>query len=335
MLNRISRLSLVNALAIVIWGASYAAVADNVDTPLRTLDTVVVSGIAPGPGLWKVSNGHHTLWILGTIKPAPSLMTWDSTAVRDVIASSQSVLWEPSFTIDVDAGWIGKLSLGYRYLKAQSNPDGKKLSDVLEPEVYARWQVLRDRHLAGRKDIERKRPIAAAEELMTAAMAQRGLSAKEVVAPVVITEVKERGIGLQTPLYTLKLSRHDAMQMLKAIRSSPINDAACLAATMDIVESGMDRLVTNANAWATGETSRIDTSLTSVRDELCMDSLSSAPAARTYGMPDVRTVVRENWLTSADAALQANTSTLAVLPISHLPRYIDDLRKRGYEVEAP
>ena len=191
---------------------------------------------------------------------------------------------------------------------------------------------------AGRSNLAGKRPLAAADELMSAVMAQRGLSSKGVVAPVIVAEVKARGIGLHTPRYTLKLSRQNAAQMLKAVRSTSIDDSACLVATMDLVESGMDRLVTNANAWSTGETARIDVSLTSKRDELCTDSLSNAPAARAFGMPDIRTVVREKWLAAADKALQTNTTTLAVLPIADLSGndgYIDALRQRGYEVESP
>ncbi|MBA0284678.1 TraB/GumN family protein [Stenotrophomonas maltophilia] len=338
MLKQKSRLVLLIALALPAAGINFAAAADATEPPLRTLDTVVVSGVAPGPGLWRVSRGEHTLWILGTLKPVPSSITWDSAAVREVIAEAQAVLWEPSFTVDVDTGWLGKLSLGYSYMKAQNNPGNAQLKDILAPDVYARWQNLRDTYLAGRSNLEGKRPLAAADELMSAVMAQRGLSSKGVVAPVIVAEVKARGIGLHTPRYTLKLSRQNAAQMLKAVRSTSIDDSACLVATMDLVESGMDRLVTNANAWSTGETARIDVSLTSKRDELCTDSLSNAPAARAFGMPDIRTVVREKWLAAADKALQTNTTTLAVLPIADLSGndgYIDALRQRGYEVESP
>jgi hypothetical protein len=36
-----------------------------------TLETVLVTGEQPGPGLWKVSHGDHVLWILGAQYPLP------------------------------------------------------------------------------------------------------------------------------------------------------------------------------------------------------------------------------------------------------------------------
>src|SRR5690348_2085441 len=40
-----------------------------VSGPEATLQTVLVRGSQPGPGLWRVSKGDHTLWILGTLGP--------------------------------------------------------------------------------------------------------------------------------------------------------------------------------------------------------------------------------------------------------------------------
>jgi hypothetical protein len=41
-----------------------------------TLETVLVTGEQPGPGLWKISRGDHVLWILGAQYPLPKKMTW-------------------------------------------------------------------------------------------------------------------------------------------------------------------------------------------------------------------------------------------------------------------
>ena len=35
------------------------------------LETVLVSGEQPGPGMWKVSKGDHVLWIVGIQTPVP------------------------------------------------------------------------------------------------------------------------------------------------------------------------------------------------------------------------------------------------------------------------
>lgn len=288
--------------------------------------------------MWKISRGEHVLWILGTLKPVPASITWESAAALEVIADAELALWEPSFTLDVEAGFLKKLSLGYSYMKARNNPDGQRLKDILPPDVHARWERLRDRHLSDRGNFERKRPIFVSEQLLTAALAERGLSNKAVVGPVVIHALKSNGTRLQSPRHTLKLSSNIAAEMLKAVRESSINDSACLIATMDLVETGMDRLVSNANAWAVGEVERIDLSLMAKRDQLCTSSLSDFPAARQHGIPDIRAVMREEWITAADAALRTHRTTVAVIPIADLiadDGYINALRRLGYEIDSP
>ena len=42
------------------------------------LDEVLVTGEQPGPAMWKAKRGDHTLWIVGTLRPLPSKMTWRS-----------------------------------------------------------------------------------------------------------------------------------------------------------------------------------------------------------------------------------------------------------------
>ena len=38
------------------------------DTDVVDMEAVVVSGVQPGPGLWRVSKGGHVLYILGTLE---------------------------------------------------------------------------------------------------------------------------------------------------------------------------------------------------------------------------------------------------------------------------
>jgi hypothetical protein len=59
---RIVPASTVLALLLAVVPPSTLAQAS--ESP-RVLDTVVVSGVQPGPGLWKVSKDGHALWILG------------------------------------------------------------------------------------------------------------------------------------------------------------------------------------------------------------------------------------------------------------------------------
>lgn len=53
------------------------------------LEAMVVRGVQPGPGLWKVSKGDHVLWILGTLSPLPKRLQWQATEVETIIGQSQ------------------------------------------------------------------------------------------------------------------------------------------------------------------------------------------------------------------------------------------------------
>src|SRR5579863_8429293 len=105
-----------------------------------TLDTVLVTGEQPGPGLWKVTGGDHVLWILGTQLPLPKKMTWRAQEVEKTIAQSQEVLADAA--VKVDIGFFRMLTLLPSLLSAKKNEQGAKLQDVLPAELYARWLAL-------------------------------------------------------------------------------------------------------------------------------------------------------------------------------------------------
>src|SRR5688572_5285792 len=99
--------------------------------PVSVPEEVLVIGEQPGPGLWKVVKGSHTLWILGTYVPTPKGMIWRSKQVESVISASDEVL--------------GPYSASLRVKDAQPfQAQRGKLKDVLPRKVYARWRALRD-----------------------------------------------------------------------------------------------------------------------------------------------------------------------------------------------
>ena len=51
----------------------------------KLIEEVVVTGIRPGPPLWKVKHKDHVLWVFGTVTPIPKRMEWDSEAVEYII----------------------------------------------------------------------------------------------------------------------------------------------------------------------------------------------------------------------------------------------------------
>jgi hypothetical protein len=134
------------------------------------MDTVVVSGVQPGPGLWPVSKGDHVLYILGTQSPLPRDMTWRADELRQVLGEAGAVLGPPGVTIGADIGFFRGLTLMPSALKAMKNPDGATLEEVLPADHYQRWSVLRRRYLGRDRGVEKKRPLIAVYELYRAAL---------------------------------------------------------------------------------------------------------------------------------------------------------------------
>ena len=75
------------------------------------LETFVVSGEQPGPGLWKVTRDDHVMWVLASYAPLPKGMTWRSKQIEARIAESQEVLYAPNVMRDDQGrvvlwGWL-------------------------------------------------------------------------------------------------------------------------------------------------------------------------------------------------------------------------------------
>lgn len=300
------------------------------------LDAMVVRGVQPGPGLWQVTRGEHTLWILGTIAPLPGEITWQADEVEQAIAQSQQVLAPPSVKLDADVGFFGKLALVPSAMKAMKNPDGATLQQVLPPELYARWVPLKAYYLGRDGGVEKKRPMIAAGELYQAAIKKNGLSRKPVVWPVVEAAAKRHGLK-PTPT-TLEFKVVDPKQALRDFTAGGIQDAGCFRSLINAVQNDLPTMVERANAWAVGDIEALRRMPREDPAAACSAALSDTEFARTRGLDRLEQRVREHWLGIARKALRENTGTFAVLPLSVLlaPNgYLDALRAEGYDVVAP
>lgn len=300
------------------------------------LDTVVVTGGQPGPGLWHVTKGDNEMWILGSLWPLPSNITWNSAPVTELIASSQEVLWQPYFIIDAKAGFFAKLYLGYRMSQVEKNPDGKQLKDVLSPELYARWVQAKRLHLPNDRGVERKRPMLAADALFKAAIRQAGLGQSPIVFPPIRAVIQQHSIKSTAPHVSVTVT--DPKVALKEAQATVLNDSACMEATLDAIEQNLPGMVTNANAWAIGDLKRISFAQLQRRERACADAFSDAEFARKRGIPNIPASMKAAWLEAADVALAKNSMTFAVLPLEEITGpdgYAERLRAKGYGVENP
>ena len=65
-----------------------AAASDNASDTV--IEEVLVTGVQPGPGLWRVTrptdDGEHVLWIMGQYHTLPKKMEWRSRELEAAIA---------------------------------------------------------------------------------------------------------------------------------------------------------------------------------------------------------------------------------------------------------
>jgi hypothetical protein len=305
------------------------------------LAAVVVTGVQPGPGLWKVSRkdpatGDHVLWVLGTLSPLPQSVQWQSHELEQVISGSQQVLLPPSVTFKADVGFLGKMFLLPSAYSARKNDDGQTLQQVLPPPVYARWQLLKQKYIGNDRGIERWRPIFVAQELYRKAIKANGLSKTGGIQASVDALAKRYGVKEVPTSYQVVIEHPRAA--LQAFKSSAPHDTTCFIRTLDSIEQDMPAMKARANAWATGDLQALRELPDSERSDACVSALASAGFAHTLGLDDVPAKQRAIWLAAARAALGSNAQTFAMLPMAELLKpdgYLAKLQAEGYEVDAP
>ena len=303
---------------------------------IRDMDTLVVTGEQPGPGLWKVMRGGHVLWILGTVTPLPKDMTWLSRQVETTIADSQEVIAPPSVSLGTELGMFRTMMLIPTALKARKNPDGKTLDEVVPADLYARWSVLKARYIGRDGGVEKWRPIFAAQELYEAAIKQSGMSLKGVVQPVVEKAAKQHGVPVTEARVTLKID--DPKATLKDFADSAMDDRECFAKTLSRIETDLEAMRARGNAWAVGDIATLRTLPQGDQYRTCLEALAATGVARRLNLGDLRQRVSANWLAVAEEAIAKNNSTFASLPVSDLLEnggLLDRLRAAGYTVEDP
>lgn len=304
---------------------------------IRDMETVVVSGAQPGPGLWKVYSGEHTLYILGTLSPLPTRMEWRSQQVASVLDEAGVVLGPPGISIGTGMGMLRSLTLLPSALRATNNPEGETLKDVLPADVYARWSVLKARYMGRDRGIEKKRPMFAAAELYAKAVKRIGLRGG-VVGPVVEEALKRR--KMKPTSTVLSLTIDDPRDALKEFRGERARqeDIDCFNRTLDIVEHGLPDMVARANAWAVGDIDALRSMPIESQYRACLSAWSSSEVVRKRGMTDIDQRVRAHWMDVAESSLREHEVVFATLPIAELLRtggYLELLAAKGYEIESP
>lgn len=333
--------ALVWGVSLLFGGVVHAQVHDQMPVQATgeviDLAPVVVSGEQPGPGMWQVRNAQgHTLWILGTVSPLPARLEWRADEVQAVIASAQEVLGSPGWTLDADVGFFRGLTMLPSAMKAARDPDGRKLRDVLPPDLYARWEMLKQRHIGRDSGIEKDRPLVAATQLYAAALKDVGLGRSSPVSKVVEKASKAHGLTPVSTRVAIKIA--DPRQALKEVRGTALQDLECFRRTLDVVEHGLPLLAERANAWSVGDIEALERLAVKGQYLACVDAVANSDFGRRRGLTDVDAQAHRKWMSMVSDALARNAVTFATVPVTSMLTpggYADQLRARGYDVQSP
>ena len=144
------------------------------DAPETSDEEVLVSGVRPGPPLWKVRKGDNTLYVLAIVNPMPKGLEWRSREVESVLDRATAFV-PPTVSVGFDLGKIGYFKAAKMYLefrRLRDIPDDKPLSDVVPADLYARFSELHARYAPKERALLKRRPVFAVYELWDAAVAR-------------------------------------------------------------------------------------------------------------------------------------------------------------------
>ena len=201
------------------------------------LEELVVTGDRAGPGLWHVHRGAAQMWVLGSLSPLPKGITWRATEVERVLASTDRVLVPKPLEIGiVRILWLLVTERSLIMVRG-----GKRLRDVLPPDLRARFALDRSKYTSDADKWEHFRPIVAAAFLQQAAFRQVGLSARIDLGAAVRSLAKKHDVRVEE----VKIA--GVGEVLEALKSmSPATENTCVQASLATVEKDLPRLMERA-----------------------------------------------------------------------------------------
>ncbi len=298
------------------------------ESPVRDesgMEVIVVTGLQPGPGLWKVSNGTHVMWILGEVSPFPRKVRWQTDEFDGLLRDSQELI------LDFSGYWRSDKNETIAYIRAEDLPKGS-LKDVISPQLHKRLQATAK--IFGASGLEELRPFAATNRLVVSAMKTMdltGFSARfSAEALAKKRRVKITYFAAPEPAFAERLKnwQHES-------------NVVCLERLVDAIHDGGNGVKRLGNAWSIGDIPslrRLVPAYSFSRDGVRADQCAAAMRGGEQQARDYNAIRIKSWLNEAERALRRNRSTMAVVLMSEIfapDGYLAALRERGYEIIEP
>src|SRR5271154_5313025 len=265
------RTAAITVVAATFCAGCLASIACRAEQPSPPpIEELVVTSERAGPGMWHVHRGAANVWILGSLAPLPRDITWRSKQVESVLESTSQVLVQKPLEISIPR--ILWMLIADRSLLMVRG--GKRLKDVLPPDLHARFAAQRAKLTDDAGKWERYRPIIAAAFLQREAFHQVNLSMRLDLGAAMRILAKKHGVRLE------EVKVAGVGDMLEALKTmSPATERTCVEASLSTLESGLPRLVDRAQAWSSGNVERIE-SMPELKDgNACRNALDAGRGA--------------------------------------------------------
>jgi uncharacterized protein YbaP (TraB family) len=288
--------------------------------PAQELEEILVVGERPGPRLWKISWQEHVMWILGTLGPLPTQMTWRSHQVEAVIAESSEVLGPYSVALNVEQADAFRSK-------------GSTLRAVLPAGDYARWIKMKAQYIGDNVNTDALLPTAAALLLQDAAYQKAGLTYTNELWATINRLAEQNDVPVRSLEVVTDWDVAKKGHSLRSIRRG----ASYLVETMSRVKTNEQSARARANAWAAGDIASLRR-LTRTDDAETTLLAASWPFLNAQEAKEIMSHAQRTLVRDLDNALRRNQVTFAAIPISLLFRdhgLLADLRLNGLSVYSP
>ena len=307
-------LALLVALAATLLTA--AAPPPEADPEGVVVSELVVQAKALGPAWWRVSKGASTVWVMGAPGGLPRGIKWDNGLLSARLSGARRLIVPPAYKAGL-GDVFGAFALRGK-LKASAPIEASLPSDLRAryvadsallhqtPQHYESWKpaiagLLMLGDFRKRAGIQDDQPFAAA-----------------------------RGLAWRKGVKVTPAASYKAIPFLRSL-AGDLTDAvnlACMADSLQEIESGSARVQSAARAWARGD---VRGALTAERGfERCLASFPEFTAAVRQSQTDEVAAIAHD--------LQTPGVSVAVIPLRSLVAkdgVLSQLAARGYEVHTP
>lgn len=327
--RRAGALAWAGCAALILSASLPLPAAELPATDQAQIPEISVVAEPPGPALWKLSNGSHTVWIMGTVPVLPKKLQWRAVDVERVLGSAREVIpSDPNF----DLG-LNPFTGAYRYfqwLHLRVLPSGKTLHQVLPPDLYQRFAAVRARYTTDSDRFERLQPMLAGAMLWQAAMDNSGLTLGEDVESHILKLAKQHRV----PVKKYHVNLRDTGEVMKELGALSVADQVhCLEPMLQLLENHLSDIQRRATAWSIGDVEVLDALPLPDPSKGCGEAVAGATSLMRAGRD-----AHDGWKHAVEEALATDDSSLAIQDIDSLlgpDGWLQELRAAGYTVEGP